>query len=94
MLKVAIRQNEVEQLLTRRNLSRNAFASRLGISSGYMSQLMRGSRYPSAKLRAKFLRSLRNANFDDIFEIVDAAESQEKEGRNGIEAHVQCRRDS
>lgn len=82
MLKVLVRQREVEHFLTKRNLSRNAFAERLGISSGYMSQLMRGNRYPSAELRAKILRSLKNVTFDDIFQIVDADEAQEKEGRN------------
>lgn len=71
MLKVLIRQREVEQFLIRRNLSQNAFAERLGISSGYMSQLMRGNRYPSAELRAKILRSLKNIKFDEVFEIVD-----------------------
>jgi len=71
MLNVVLRQRELERLLTKRNLSQNAFAERLGISSGYMSQLMRGSRYPSAELRAKILRSLRNSTFDDVFEIVE-----------------------
>jgi transcriptional regulator with XRE-family HTH domain len=71
MLKVAVKQTEVERLLTKRNLSQNAFAERLGISSGYMSQLMRGSRYPSAELRAKILRSLKKITFDDVFEIID-----------------------
>lgn len=71
MLKVLFKQREVEQFLTRRNLSQNAFAERLGISSGYMSQLMRGSRYPSAGLRARILRSLKKISFDDVFEIVD-----------------------
>lgn len=76
MLRVLVRQREVERFLTKRNLSRNAFAERLGISSGYMSQLMTGHRYPSAELRAKILRSLKNVAFDDIFEIVDADEAQ------------------
>lgn len=71
MLKVTVKQSEVERLLAKRNLSQNAFAERLGISSGYLSQLMRGSRYPSAELRAKILRSLRGVGFDDIFEVMD-----------------------
>ncbi len=71
MLKVLIRQGEVERLLTKRNLSQNAFAKRLGISTGYMSQLMRGNRYPSAELRAKILRSMKNINLDKIFVIMD-----------------------
>ena len=71
MLKVTVKQSEVERLLAKRNLSQNAFAERLGISSGYMSQLMRGSCYPSAELRAKILRSLRGVGFDGIFEFMD-----------------------
>ena len=91
MLKVLVRQREVERFLTRRNLSQNAFAERLGISSGYISQLMRGERYPLAELRARILRSLRGVSFDDIFEIVDADEAQEKEARNGrSEIDAEC----
>ena len=71
MLKVKVKGSDIERLLAKRNLSHNAFATRLGISSGYMSQLVRGERYPSAELRAKILRSLRNVTFDDVFEIVD-----------------------
>jgi len=71
MLKVVLRPRELERLLTKRNLSHNAFATRLGISSGYMSQLVRQERYPSAELRAKILRSLRNVTFDEIFVIMD-----------------------
>lgn len=82
MLKVLVRQREVERFLAKRNLSNNAFAERLGISSGYISQLMRGERYPSAELRARILRSLRGVSFDDIFKIVDADEAREKEERN------------
>ena len=74
MLKVLVKQREVERFLTRHNLSQNAFAERLGISSGYMSQLMRGTRYPSAELRAKIIRSLKYINFDEIFVIVDDGE--------------------
>jgi len=71
MLKVKVKANDIERLLAKRNLSHNAFAERLGISSGYMSQLVRGERYPSAELRVKILRSLRNVTFDEIFEIMD-----------------------
>ncbi len=71
MLKVKVKANDIERLLAKRNLSHNAFAERLGISSGYMSQLVRGERYPSAELRAKILRSLRGTSFDDIFQVVD-----------------------
>jgi len=71
MLKVKVKGSDIERLLARRNLSHNAFAERLGISGGYLSQLVRGERYPSAELRAKILRSLRDVTFDEIFEIMD-----------------------
>jgi len=71
VLKVKVKTNDIERLLAKRNLSHNAFAELLGISSGYMSQLVRGERYPSAELRVKILRSLRNVTFDEIFEIMD-----------------------
>jgi len=71
MLKVKVKGNDFERLLAKRNLSHNAFAARLGISGGYLSQLVREERYPSAELRAKVLRALRNVTFDDIFEILD-----------------------
>lgn len=71
MIKVKVKANDIERLLAKRNLSHNAFATRLSISSGYMSQLVRGERYPSSELRAKILRSLRGVGFDDIFEVVD-----------------------
>lgn len=71
MLKVKVKTNNIERLLARRNLSHNAFAERLGISGGYMSQLVRGERYPSAELRGRILRTLRNVTFDEVFEIMD-----------------------
>lgn len=74
MLKVKVKANVLERLLAKRNLSQKAFAERPGISRSYMSQLMRGERYPSAQLRAKILRSLRNVTFDEIFEIADGGE--------------------
>ena len=40
MLKVKVKANDIERLLAKRNLSHNAFATRLSISSGYMSQLV------------------------------------------------------
>jgi len=71
MPKVTLKQTEVQRVLIKGHLPQNAFAERLGISSGYMSQLTRGRRYPSAEVRAKILHSLKNIAFDDLFEIVD-----------------------
>ena len=74
MLKVKVKGRDIERLLAKRNVAHNAFATRLGISDGYLSQLVRGERYPSAELRAKILRSLKGVTFDDLFEIMDTDE--------------------
>jgi DNA-binding XRE family transcriptional regulator len=54
-----------------KNLSQNWLAEKLGISSGYMSQLMCGVRHPSPKMRQAFMDYF-GCEFDDIFKIGDA----------------------
>lgn len=68
---VAIRGDQIRKILARKNMSQNCFAMRLGVSSGYMSQLMSGVRNPSPVLREKILSELKmNENgFDEIFEL-------------------------
>jgi transcriptional regulator with XRE-family HTH domain len=68
---VAIRGDRIRKILARKNMSQNCFAMRLGVSSGYMSQLMSGVRNPSPVLREKILSELKmNENgFDEIFEL-------------------------
>lgn len=68
---VAIRGDQIRKILARKNMSQNCFAMRLGVSSGYMSQLMSGVRNPSPVLREKILAELKmNENgFDEIFEL-------------------------
>ena len=68
---VAIRGDQVRKILARKNMSQNCFAMRLGVSSGYMSQLMSGVRNPSPVLREKILAELKmnEDGFDEIFEL-------------------------
>jgi len=68
---VNLKNCEFRKILTRRNMSQNRFAMKLGISSGYMSQLMCGFRNPSPDLREKILAELKmdESRFDDLFEI-------------------------
>ena len=68
---VAIRGDQVRKILARKNMSQNCFAMRLGVSSGYMSQLMSGVRNPSPELREKILSELKMSEkgFDEIFEL-------------------------
>ncbi len=77
MVKVLIKQREFEKLLARKNKSQNWLAMRLGISSGYMSQLMQGSRCPSPELRARILKVFGDQSFDDIFCLHEPSNSKQ-----------------
>ena len=54
-------------LLDRENLSQNALAQKLKISSGYMSQLMSGKRFAGAKIRRRIQDAFPRFGFDDLF---------------------------
>jgi transcriptional regulator with XRE-family HTH domain len=58
----------LDQAIARKNLSQNAFARRIGVSSGYLSQLIRGARCPSPRVRQSILDALKDAVFEDLFE--------------------------
>ena len=67
MLKVRLNRDTVQLAAVRRNMSQNMLAMRIGISSGYVSQLMCGTRYASPKVRQKILHVLTPLTFDDVF---------------------------
>ena len=66
-MKVKLKAQTIRRILARKNLSQNWFAQRLGTSSGYLSQLMAGRRYPSPPMRQKILEVLPDYDFDDLF---------------------------
>jgi hypothetical protein len=66
-IKVKINITTVEKEVARRNLSLNMLAIKAGLSSGYMSQLMKETRYPSPQTREKLQKALQPLTFDDIF---------------------------
>lgn len=69
MVRVRINPVALWEAMARRNLSQNELARELGISSGYMSQLLCGTRYPSPRLRRRMLERLTPAGFNDLFYI-------------------------
>lgn len=71
-IKVYLRNKEIKKILIRKNKSQNWLAHRLEVSSGYMSQLMDGSRNPSPKLRERIMNNLPEHKFDKLFEIKEA----------------------
>jgi len=69
-MKTRLKNEKFAEVLTRRNLSQNWLAMKIGVSSGYMSQLMTGKRAPSPNVRQRILDHLPDLTFDDLFEIV------------------------
>ncbi len=80
MIKVKINKATVEKEIARRNLSLNMLAIKAGISSGYISQLISGDRYPSPQLREKLQKALQPLTFDDIFILEEINESNTQGG--------------
>jgi len=70
-MRVYLRNKEIEKILIRKNKSQNWFAHKLEVSSGYMSQLMDGSRNPSPRLRERIMNYLQDYKFDDLFLILE-----------------------
>lgn len=69
LLRVKLREEKIERLLARKNLSQNWLAKRIEVSSGYMSQLMNGVRYASPRVRAKLQEVFIDSTFDELFRI-------------------------
>jgi transcriptional regulator with XRE-family HTH domain len=66
-IRVKLNQVAVLHAIARRNMSQNMLAIRTGISSGYISQIMCGTRNPSPVVRQKLQDVLQPLTFDDIF---------------------------
>ena len=68
-MKTFLKKTTIEEILIRKNKSQNWLAFQIEVSTGYMSQLMDGSRCPSAKVRERVMKKLPGFCFDDLFEI-------------------------
>ncbi len=76
--RVRLKPETVWRCLNRLNLSQNKLALRVGISSGYLSQLMTGTRCPSAEVRVELMEALGVTEFDELFilEIVSSSDAE------------------
>ena len=68
--KIVLNADAVWEEMCRKNLSHGELAELLGISPGYLSQLLSGQRSPSANVR-KLLLNVFDVKFDDIFLFVE-----------------------
>lgn len=57
--------------LNRLSMSQNELAHLAGTSSGYLSQLVNGHKYPSPVMRRRLMRVLGDVSFDELFVVED-----------------------
>ena len=65
--------DRVWELLNRLNMSQNQLARLCGVSSGYLSQMISGTRFPSPAVRRGLMEALDVERFDDLFILEKAA---------------------
>ena len=65
--RVTLNPHAVWERLNRLNVTQNRLATMVGITSGYLSQLMTGTRSPSAEVRKHLQEVLEIPSFDDLF---------------------------
>ncbi|MDE2683911.1 MAG: helix-turn-helix transcriptional regulator [Chloroflexota bacterium] len=65
--RVRLKAEAVWELLNRLNLTQNELARRIGRSSGFMSQLINGDRFPSGETRQRLMDVLGVTDFDVLF---------------------------
>ena len=68
-VKVYIRHEFLATEMARRNMSLHGLARGLKVTPGYVSQLLRGTRRPSPKLRERLQTLLRIDEFDRLFRL-------------------------
>jgi len=69
MLKTRVKEMVLWDFMTKNNPSQKEMAERLGISPGYMSQMLCGTRHPSPALRRRMLEVMGPLAFDDLFSV-------------------------
>ena len=70
-MKVCLKTRFFQKKLIRKNKSQNWLAEQLGITSGYMSQIMGGTRNPSPELRERIQELFPDNDFDELFIVKD-----------------------
>ena len=75
MIRVNLKARSIASRLARKGMTQNSFAREVGITTGFMSQLLHGVRRPGPSTRAKILAapSMKGLEFDDLFEVELAA---------------------
>ena len=69
--KVRLNAQAVWDHLDALKLSQNDLARQLGLSQGYLSQLINGTRFASPRIQRRFQRALGDVELDELFTVVD-----------------------
>ena len=69
--RIRLNARTVWDLLDRTNVSQNELAQAVGTTSGYLSQLISGKRYPSPRMRRRLQETLGVVRFEDLFIVED-----------------------
>ena len=70
MIKAELRYREVSSVLMRRGISLRELSNQIEVTPGYCSQLMRGKRCASPRVRQKLMEAL-GLDFDTLFNVID-----------------------
>lgn len=71
MKKIGLRREQVLKLLQHDNMSQNEFAQHVGITGGFMCQLLRGDRNPGPNVR-QLIMDATGMTWDELFYEVPA----------------------
>jgi len=67
-VRVKVNGEALQNMLARKNMSQSDLARQLGLSTGGLSQFIKGIRCPSAPMRRKLMRRLKkDMTFDELF---------------------------
>ena len=76
MLRARVKTIAIWEILLRRNMTQNDLARQAKITSGHLSQLLKGDRSPTPGVRKKLMDALDPVEFDDIFEIQEVPDGR------------------
>jgi transcriptional regulator with XRE-family HTH domain len=70
MVKCGIKRREFTKYMAKHNKSQNDLAIILGVTSGHISQLLRGVRNPGPEMREKIMYEFGEKDWDKLFKIL------------------------
>ena len=76
MLRTKLNRRAFEIAITKRNISQNHAAQKIGVSKTHLSQLVTGKKSPSPATRQRILDYFQGSTFDDFF-VIEVSDDDE-----------------